>query len=515
MIRKKAKGIITKYDPQKKFGFIKAEDRQFYYFPSSNLMSRFPIEENSTEVLFVPSQNSKGLVAKYIEKKKIEIEGRFAYVPFSNTKIMLTNSERREFLKEQHKKIVDLLQSSGILKCGIRPVVNQGWISLQLDTWDSHMFNDDASTFNKIYNEEVPSGYRNTSNHLIELLEKQLKHFNLDVLGTARGFEGEKKTIKSIRAVSLDSHVLQNIRIEFEGMSFESDVIVLTKKVIFIIETKNWGGKNCSIEVTPDGRWSLYNQSTHKQKSLDNPYKQITDHELALEKLLRENNISVPIVGVIAIANDDVNLNISNSVVSVPPVIRSDMLGRFILDYMRNVADEITIIEFDRIKNVISNASLPPQKYPTIDYYDNIKKVCDMLIELREMWEKDCNQKKEQYDTLDYELERIYARNKLLMPDLLTDICSTNSLPLMPKQRESNDVLTSVHTTSPSSSSSRCPTTPSYTTDEPAPSNTSTLDFEDIVFDTMEAVDNVVTDALDGVSSIADAIFSSIINFLN
>lgn len=504
--QKTFKGLITKYKKQEQYGFIQGEDNNSYWFPAKNLKGMFVVEENSTEVQFVPSQNDKGRVAKFITP--IKPTGRFSYIPFStkkNTTLSFNNEEHKLFLEQQHEKILKLLQTSDLFN----PSNNHDWISVELKPKVSSKFTDYFGE-NK---ESVPSGYRNTSNYLMTLLEVQLHKFNLDVLGIKKGIDGEKRTMNALRAVNLNNHVLQNVRFKLNDMSFESDFIVLTEKGICIIESKNWGGKNQCIKVSPDGRWALYKHTPLGKDShirnYPNPYMQITNHELAMEKLLHDNNISVPVFSIIAMSSDNVGLDISQSPVSEPKVVHSDMVGRVILGYMRNSTKSIPAWEFERIKNVIFKANLPPKKYPVVDHYENIKKTHDALIELLGLWETDVNRNKSYSRNGQFPSDKRFNVDEfideILRKNTLDDILNSSPAP----KRTTNPSTSYSRTTSQVASTKSSESVPSPS---PKPSK---LDWDDLTFNVVTGVDDFVTGIFDGIQSVGDSLFSSFISWLD
>lgn len=511
--QKTLKGLITKYKKQEQYGFIRGEDNNSYWFPAKNLKGMFVIEENSTEVQFVPSQNDKGRLAKFITP--IKPVGRFSYIPFSTTEnLFFNNKEHYHFLKQQKEKILKLLQTSALFN----PNNNHDWISIELKPQSALKFTDH---YYSLFKESVPSGYRNTSNYLMVLLEDKIKEFNHNLLRIQKGIDGETRTMNALRAVNLNNHVLQNVRFKLNDMSFESDFIVLTEKGICIIESKNWGGKNQCIKVSPDGRWALY---THTPWGKDrhilnfpNPYMQITNHELAMEKLLHDNNISVPVFSIIAMSSDNVGLDISQSPVSEPKVVHSDMVGRVILGYMRNSTKSIPAWELERIKNVILKANLPPNKYHAVDYYENIKKTHDALIELLGLWETD----------------EAYHESHLIVDSLASYDSSTSyskhahkfrsideilAEPLSQLQRTRNlstSCSTPQRASDLSASYSKVTSTkPSKSVPSPSP-KPSKLDWDDLTFTAVTGVDDFVTGIFDGIQSVGDSIFSSFISWLD
>lgn len=86
---------------------------------------------------------------------------------------------------------------------------------------------------------------------------ESLKSFNIDKKGTFIGAEGERQVYNELKFFTNNMKILQNIRLEVNGESIESDLIVICNQGIFIIEVKNLGSTGkYNITVERDGRWT-------------------------------------------------------------------------------------------------------------------------------------------------------------------------------------------------------------------------------------------------------------------
>lgn len=390
----KEHGCIMRYNTQKGIGTITSfKDDKSYFFHISNLLYSFSIYPGLTEVSFVPSQNEKGLIATSISKLKSKIEGKFANLSLSNQKQYLSNEARMEYLREQKKTMYSLLQD--VSSCGITPIRNNDWIDIDGSLWLSYP----EPSFTEGHRvDDVPSGYHKTARYLLDLLRTELKKTNHDYLITAKGLIGEQKVLASLKAVSLDYPVLSNIRLEQlttedTMYSAESDIIVITDRVVFIVETKNYGGKGDVIRVESDGRWFLRDRHTGKETSLHNPHKQTADHEFAIRKFFKDNNIDaeIPMISLIAIANDDVEFEYSPDVSPdiFSRILRVDMIGTYILSYIKKEPIQLQTELMETIKETLNSANLPPRTYPVIDRCENVKIICEAIRTLYDYWQED------------------------------------------------------------------------------------------------------------------------------
>lgn len=392
----KERGCIMRYNSQKGIGTITSfKDDKSYFFHISNLLYSFSICPGLTEVSFIPSQNEKGLIATSISKLKSKIEGKFANISLPNQKQYFSNEDRMEYLREQKKTMYSLLQD--ISSCGITPICNNDWLEID----DSLLLSYPEPSFMEGHRvDDVPSGYLKTAKYLLDLLRTELRKTNHDYLITAKGLVGEQKALASLKAVSLDYPVLSNIRLEQlttedTMYSAESDIIVITDRAVFVVETKNYGGKGDVIRVEPDGRWFLRDRHTGKESSLQNPHKQTADHEFAIRKFFKNKKIDadIPMISIIAIANDDVEFEYSPDVSPdiFSRILRADMIGTYILNHIKKEPVQLPPELMETIKETLRSANLPPKKYPVIDRCENVKIICEAIHTLYDYWQEDEN----------------------------------------------------------------------------------------------------------------------------
>lgn len=387
-------GYISTYDFERKFGFICEEGgKEEYFFHISNLEYPFEITPGKTKVLFKEGKSEKGLCAVSIKEFIPKIEGKFKRISLPNAISFMTNEERYNYLKEQQSKISEVLNQ--LDACGISVKTSQnGWMSLDLYAMDE--LTNPLPKGGHLC-DVVPSGYADTLQHILRLLQKQVDNFNYDLATTVKGRDGESKTINSLKAVSLNYPVLHNVRLESStddlNYSAETDTIVITDRAIFLIETKNFGGNGDTITISNDGRWSLYDGHKHKVRNITNPYKQVADHIFLIKKFFEEHNVKIdlPIVPIIAIANDDVDIKVKATDI-MGKILRVDLIGTYILQYIESTPSKVTKKTMSLIDKILKEENLSPRQYKVIDYCGNIKTIGMVLVELFELWQEDNNQ---------------------------------------------------------------------------------------------------------------------------
>ena len=116
------------------------------------------------------------------------------------------------------------------------------------------------------------------------------KKINYDLINVKKGLKGEQKTLESLKAITVSYPILNNVRLEediknsSEKYSAETDLIIVTDRAIFLVETKNYGGKGDTLIITTDGRWILRDKYDKKEKTIKSPFKQTTDHIFVINK---------------------------------------------------------------------------------------------------------------------------------------------------------------------------------------------------------------------------------------
>ena len=255
-------GTIQTYIPEKRYGFIRCGSLTYFFHQTA---METPFEpEIGKKVTFVPSENRKGRCAVRVRPVYPKVKGEFGYIPLPNKRCALDNRECIAFLRAQHEAITQTLDL--LTQCGITATMSpNGWVTL-----DTHAFDTlrDAGADGGNRARRVPSGYPDTFANLLRLLERQLNHFNRVYSNLQKGMAGERNTAYALRSVEMRYPVLYNVLLE-EGkgkrrFSAESDAVVLTNRAMFLVETKNYGGKGDVLRIAADGRWTVYNPTKRK-----------------------------------------------------------------------------------------------------------------------------------------------------------------------------------------------------------------------------------------------------------
>ena len=204
------------------------------------------------------------------------------------------------------------------------------------------------------------------------------ENFNSDIKGTRLGQAGEETVLKEFDFYRNQMKVLTNIRLEVNGQSVESDLIVVSPYGLFIIEVKNLGSSGSySIAIDRDGRWKKVMRNG-KFKPMGSVSSQNVRHLHGVETVVNEafGNTSgswIQAHSIIAFANDTVNIqNNSNNV-----VLRSSE----IINEIRRHPIIFSEDEIEKIADIIQKSNKPALGY---DVENWVKKIIMANFEINE-----------------------------------------------------------------------------------------------------------------------------------
>lgn len=143
-----------------------------------------------------------------------------------------------------------------------------------------------------------------------------------------KGKDGEKQIIKILKRLPKEYIILNDLLLRNGSQTSQIDHLVLCKKGIFVIETKNYGGYISGNES--DKMW--IQKMGRKKTEFLNPIIQNEGHINAIIQNLNINN-KIPIISVVVFNSRG---DICN-VISHTPVKSSNELFSFLLKYDTNV----------------------------------------------------------------------------------------------------------------------------------------------------------------------------------
>lgn len=126
------------------------------------------------------------------------------------------------------------------------------------------------------------------------------------------GIRGEGDVARVLSELLDDDYTLFNdIRVRSGFSAAQIDHLVVSRKGLFVIETKNWRGR-----IVGDGKarkWLQYRGEGQPARSLDNPILQNRRHVDILKRFLGAGGVpSVPIIPLLVFTGRDTTLEIAN-----------------------------------------------------------------------------------------------------------------------------------------------------------------------------------------------------------
>lgn len=215
------------------------------------------------------------------------------------------------------------------------------------------------------------------------LFDKEREAFFSQFSRIKSGVEGEKRVNEELALFKDVIENLQNIRLEIEGTSVESDNILITENGIFSVEVKNFGENGqYSIVIAKDGQW-LKEYENGTREPMKNVTTQLNRHIGLKQRFLNDelkkkiNEADLPYVNIyplIVIANDKVMITNNSDL----PVIRASSIYHYVMNYNG--------IKLDRkywpaIKEIFKTHSLKPKAYPVSINFEGLELVHTQIWE--------------------------------------------------------------------------------------------------------------------------------------
>lgn len=166
-------------------------------------------------------------------------------------------------------------------------------------------------------------------NNFEDLYDESLK--NLRII--QKGQVGEENVSRALARCKEKFTYLENIVIpayEESGKTSETDVYIISSKGIFVCEVKNYGKSGETLHIYDEGMWPVTNDNGVVLSKKSNAFVQNMRHCNATKSFLREHlGIEVPIIPVLIIGNDNVDLDVHSNNIVIRPGDIDSMVARF------------------------------------------------------------------------------------------------------------------------------------------------------------------------------------------
>lgn len=188
------------------------------------------------------------------------------------------------------------------------------------------------------------------------------------------GNEGERNVFYELKNSFVPMLCLHNVRLEYEDYTAQFDFILITRKAVYVLETKRLSG---DIEITKDGDFIRVFRSQSgkaiRREGMYSPISQNERHVNILREILRKENLinTFPVKSLVVLANPKTVIDKSQCPSEVEQkLIRYDQIGRLLRDEMADKSNDRDMREkylYD-IAEYLTKNHMPP-KYDLVARY--------------------------------------------------------------------------------------------------------------------------------------------------
>lgn len=171
----------------------------------------------------------------------------------------------------------------------------------------------------------------------------------------ANGLRGERLAVKTVKKGMKDFVVFTNLVLEYEGKESETDLILVGKKGLFVVEVKNHIGRITGKEA--DKRWiqhKIGSKGGHYANPFYNPTKQVKTHVFRLSQLLKEHGYPHWIQGVVWFSHPKAVVEVSTK--QIPVLTHKYDVVHYLTDYVPR--KEMTEREVGAIVDILKECLL-------------------------------------------------------------------------------------------------------------------------------------------------------------
>lgn len=138
---------------------------------------------------------------------------------------------------------------------------------------------------------------------LTKLKEENLENTKI-IKSVEFGILGEKKLLHSLEYSNIPMYIMYDLKLEVEGYKAQIDVIAITKRNIYFLESKNLGS---NIDIETNG--TITRKIGKTKKGIKNPLTQNSEHELVIDKIFEKENIKDKYYSWVVLTNDTSYIN--------------------------------------------------------------------------------------------------------------------------------------------------------------------------------------------------------------
>lgn len=147
---------------------------------------------------------------------------------------------------------------------------------------------------------------------IIPISKKQIKIIN-------SGMAGEKAAKQLVRYLPGEYRIITNAKLTYNGKTSETDMIVIGRSGVFIIEVKNHNQRIMGNAQSQN--WTHFKTGRgggKYSKQFYNPVKQVSTHIYRLANILRQSGFGVWVQGIVYFSNPTAQVSVENLSGDIP-----------------------------------------------------------------------------------------------------------------------------------------------------------------------------------------------------
>ena len=139
----------------------------------------------------------------------------------------------------------------------------------------------------------------------LKINEKENK---IQIYYLKKGIYGENNLLYTLVNSKIPMYIMHDLLLSCDGFKAQIDFIVVTKRSIYVLESKNLSG---NIDIEYDGTFTR--KIGKYKKGIKNPLTQNAQHELVMDKILKKEKINNKYESLVVLTNDDTYLKFKKS----------------------------------------------------------------------------------------------------------------------------------------------------------------------------------------------------------
>ncbi len=185
-----------------------------------------------------------------------------------------------------------------------------------------------------------------------EKYESDRTQYNINCL--KKGQYGESKILYTLLHMqNVPMYIIYDIRLQYRDFKAQIDFIVVTKRMIYIIEAKDLNG---NLDIEGDGTFTRI--FGRKKSGMKNPLTQNNDHEKVVKAILKNEKIKTVVTSLVVLTNDDSHIHFKHGANEYKnKIFRNDKL-------------EENLIKMEQKKHIVRQE-------------ERIQYICDTLLKYR------------------------------------------------------------------------------------------------------------------------------------